>query len=60
MGAQVWLIVAALGTLCHLLFGYLSPKYDPREPKLVTQSIPLVGHVIGMVRHGLGYYTTLG
>ncbi|EGD95163.1 hypothetical protein TESG_02655 [Trichophyton tonsurans CBS 112818] len=59
MGAQVWLIVAAFGTLYHFLLRYLSPKYDPREPKLLPQSIPLVGHVIGMVRHGLGYYTTL-
>ncbi|EFR05040.1 hypothetical protein MGYG_08045 [Nannizzia gypsea CBS 118893] len=59
MGAQVWLVVAAIGTICHFLFGYLSPKYDPREPKPLSQTIPLIGHAIGMARHGLGYCTAL-
>lgn len=30
---------------------------DPREPPRVSPSIPIIGHVLGLVRHGAKYYT---
>lgn len=32
---------------------------DPREPPRVKTRIPLIGHIIGMIREGKMYYNTL-
>ncbi|KAK6509867.1 hypothetical protein TWF481_004595 [Arthrobotrys musiformis] len=29
--------------------------YDPKEPPIVAPSIPLIGHLIGFIRHATGY-----
>lgn len=34
-------------------------KVDPREPPEVRSAIPVVGHIINLVRNGLSYYTKL-
>ena len=31
------------------------PRYDPREPPVIPQRIPYVGHIIGLIRYGHGY-----
>jgi cytochrome P450 len=49
----VFSIFIALVLLAKRLF---SVKYDPREPPIITHPIPLVGHVIGMFRHGASYF----
>ncbi|KAF3492263.1 uncharacterized protein GIQ15_01780 [Arthroderma uncinatum] len=56
MGAQIWLVIAAIATACHFLSRYISPKYDAREPQPLSPTIPLIGHVVGILRHGLQYY----
>lgn len=35
------------------------PKYDPKEPPVLPQRLPYLGHLIGLWRHGLSYYRTL-
>jgi cytochrome P450 len=49
-------ISAILGLL--LLFA-LSPRVDPREPPLVKPSIPLIGHILGLMRHQAQYHISL-
>ncbi|KAJ5692421.1 hypothetical protein N7462_001844 [Penicillium macrosclerotiorum] len=45
-------VVAALG---YAIF-YTSLRRDPREPPLVHNGIPVIGHLIGMMRDGVGYW----
>jgi hypothetical protein len=35
---------------------FLSVKYDPREPPIISHPVPFVGHVIGMFKHGAKYF----
>lgn len=46
--------VLIVGFCCIVHF--FTPKLDPREPPLISPKIPLIGHVIGILRHGLPYY----
>lgn len=34
-------------------------SHDPREPPLAPQSIPLIGHIIGLSRSKFNYYVEL-
>lgn len=46
--------------LIVLFFWILSRnKVDPREPPEIKPTIPVVGHLINLVRNGLSYYTKL-
>ncbi|KAJ5769177.1 hypothetical protein N7520_003736 [Penicillium odoratum] len=38
---------------------YNDRKGDPREPPVVTNKIPLVGHLLGLITSGFGYFTIL-
>lgn len=55
-------LLVALGvlTLSYLaarkMFG---SSHDPREPPLAPQSIPVVGHLIGLSRSKFNYYVDL-
>lgn len=46
-------VVAILGSF--LLFTQRA-KLDPREPPLVPSTIPLVGHLISFLIHGIEYF----
>ncbi|KAI0002684.1 hypothetical protein F4779DRAFT_126832 [Xylariaceae sp. FL0662B] len=35
---------------------YMSLTHSPSEPPLIPSNIPFVGHLIGMIRHGAGFY----
>ena len=50
------IILVAVCTLWFLLDYFYAPKHVPNEPPVVTQTIPYVGHIIGLLRHGLKYY----
>lgn len=48
------------GLLALVILAYaaefaLSLRDDAREPQRVRPTIPLIGHVIGLVRHGVEY-----
>ncbi len=45
--------------LLALLIRYLQIQHDPREPPVIPQGIPYVGHLIGIFRHGLRYYQVI-
>lgn len=38
---------------------YLIGKHDPNEPPLLPSKIPIVGHVIGLMRQKVYYYLDL-
>ena len=35
------------------------PKYDAKEPPLIPQTLPYIGHLIGLWIEGFGYYKKL-
>ena len=41
-----------------LLYSRLAVQ-DPREPPQAPTAIPIIGHVIGLVRHKFNYYVQL-
>ncbi|KAH8799368.1 cytochrome P450 [Xylogone sp. PMI_703] len=41
------------------LIRYLSLEHDPREPPLIPQSVPIIGHLLGLHRHGVEYFNIL-
>ncbi|RDW93638.1 cytochrome P450 [Aspergillus mulundensis] len=46
--------ITAAGLLLHRRL-----NRDPREPPVVGSTIPFVGHLIGLLRHGTGYFAIL-
>lgn len=49
-------IFAGVAILLASLNYFFSLKLDPREPPLLPQKIPLIGHLIGFLRNGNSYY----
>ena len=51
--------------LLFVIVGYMSvvylfsPKYDPREPPVLSHYILYVGHLLGLVRQGQHYFEIL-
>jgi hypothetical protein len=44
-------IVALIYVHQHFRF-----EHDPREPPLIRHTVPYIGHIIGIFRHGLEYF----
>jgi hypothetical protein len=42
--------------VASLLWLYQRRKLDPREPPLISSTIPLVGHLISFMYYGLEYF----
>ncbi|WEW58599.1 cytochrome P450 [Emydomyces testavorans] len=57
---QFYIYIAAflLALLC-LLPHFTSPALEPEEPPLVLPKIPLIGHIIEIIRDGRQYYIKL-
>lgn len=59
------LVSTSVGVLLLLVIVYLSlvyvfsPKYDPREPPVISSWIPYVGHILGLLRYGQRYFEIL-
>ncbi|KAL8921585.1 MAG: hypothetical protein Q9172_003944 [Xanthocarpia lactea] len=54
--AIVVTVVAALVILANYSLG---PRYDPREPPVIQQKVPHIGHFIGLLQYGLRYFELL-
>jgi hypothetical protein len=48
------LILGAVVALGYFVFN--GSRHDPREPPLVTSGIPILGHMFGMLWHGVGHW----
>ena len=46
-------------TLALLALSHFKSRYDPREPPVLPQKVPFFGHLLGLLRHGLKYYTII-
>ena len=53
---ELLLCASALLLLAYVADSLFSFRDDPREPPRVRSKIPLIGHVIGLMRHGPTYY----
>ena len=51
-------LCVAVAVLLALILGVrlLTSPIDGREPPLVSPSIPVFGHVLGLLRYGVPYY----
>ncbi|KAJ5153098.1 uncharacterized protein N7482_009576 [Penicillium canariense] len=50
------LILGVIAALGYVVFNGYGSRHDPREPPMVTSGIPIVGHMFGMLRHGVGHW----
>ena len=59
-GLRMELVYLCIGiaVLLALVFGIrlLRSPRDSREPPLVSPSIPIIGHMLGLLRYGVPYY----
>jgi hypothetical protein len=53
-----WLVVGALLALA-LLVTRIAPTLEAGEPPLLKPGIPVVGHILGLVRYQVEYLTML-
>nr|A0A2I6PJ00.1 RecName: Full=Cytochrome P450 monooxygenase nodJ; AltName: Full=Nodulisporic acid biosynthesis cluster protein J [Hypoxylon pulicicidum]AUM60053.1 cytochrome P450 oxygenase [Hypoxylon pulicicidum] len=45
---------------CILLYGTRwRAALDPREPRLISPTVPLIGHILGIATDGFGYFSKL-
>jgi hypothetical protein len=54
--ALLFLTAATAIAFWYLLDYYCTPQHLPDEPLVVSSSIPYIGHIIGLIRHGTRYY----
>ena len=50
------IIVAGIASLLYGINYFVAPRHHPDEPPVVSSRIPLIGHIIGLIWHGTGYY----
>jgi hypothetical protein len=48
--------ITTVVVIVSLLFRFASPQIDPREPPAIKPGIPIVGHIVGLIRHGVDYF----
>lgn len=53
------LVILAAAAVLLICWQWLSVNLDPQEPPLVKPTIPLVGHVIGLLQYHGGYFDRL-
>ncbi|KAF4466265.1 7-alpha-hydroxycholest-4-en-3-one 12-alpha-hydroxylase [Fusarium albosuccineum] len=55
--AAVWTTAILAGAaLLSLLNRLLTPRLDPLEPPAVKPTVPLIGHIVGIIRHQSDYH----
>lgn len=58
-GGKSVVVVLAVVIVAVLLDRFLSAPKDAREPPVLRSTIPFVGHIINMIRHGNTFLTRL-
>ena len=49
-------LFATVTAVCVGLHFLYTPRHAPSEPPVVASSIPYIGHILGLLRHGTRYY----
>ncbi|KAI1080056.1 cytochrome P450 [Whalleya microplaca] len=52
-------LLVFIGSVTFIYFATRKFGHDPREPPLAPQSIPIIGHMIGLSRRKFNYYVDL-
>lgn len=52
---SVTVVALALATFNY----FLEPTYDPKEPPVIRQKVPYLGHIIGLLQYGMRYFEVL-
>ncbi|KAL8830239.1 MAG: hypothetical protein Q9170_005822 [Blastenia crenularia] len=52
---SIAIILIAVATANYLL----GPTYDPKEPPVIHQRVPHLGHIIGLIQYGMRYFEIL-
>lgn len=56
-------IIAIIATILAVIVTafnhFLGPAHDPKEPPVIPQKVPYVGHIIGLLQFGLRYFEIL-
>ncbi|KAL8988911.1 MAG: hypothetical protein Q9177_002090, partial [Variospora cf. flavescens] len=56
-------IIAIIATILAVIVTafnhFLGPAHDPKEPPVIPQKVPYVGHLIGLLQFGLRYFEIL-
>lgn len=53
---ELTIVLAGILILAYAIDFLFSHLDDPQEPRRVSSHIPIIGHVLGLLRHGFGYY----
>ena len=57
---MAWLMVLVIGLSCWILLEQFSSlSHDAKEPPIIPQTLPYLGDLLGMLRHGSRYYTQI-
>lgn len=59
-GTDIGLGCALLGVTYLVLNHVIKPTIDPREPPILKPRLPLIGHIFGLLQHGVDYFSILG
>ena len=50
----IWLALAAVGVI--LLNRFMAIQHDSKEPPVIPQKLPYVGHIVGLIQYGPHYF----
>lgn len=59
-GAVIGLGCVLLGVTYLVLNHVIKPTIDPHEPPILKPRLPLIGHIVGLLHHGVDYFSILG
>lgn len=51
--------IVILAVVALLALSRWGSRHDPKEPPVLPQKVPFLGHILGLLQHGLKYYTVL-
>lgn len=54
--APLFLCLAVLAVVLHLLGRFITPKVDQHEPPILKPHLPLIGHILGLAKHQANYF----
>lgn len=57
--APVFLYLAVLVVVLHFLGKVISPKVDQHEPPILKPRLPLIGHILGLMKYEANYFSVL-
>ncbi|KUJ10783.1 cytochrome P450 [Mollisia scopiformis] len=53
------LLISIVLLICYFISHRLSPEPDPREPPVISPQPPIIGHLLGLLKHQVFYFEKL-